>query len=499
MSATLRCQHVMIVLLLACFVTESRAAPSGLGFDGLGPDTIARVEADAPADTSTTDAAPADAEPAEPAAAAESKATEPAAAASDDTRITNSETTDADTDVAEPVHRYVVIDESNHYALINAQGDIVARTEIIARGQQSRGHMVFDFEGGIAPYRIGTTYGWLNTQGKVAVDPIYQRLGRVSEGYVPVKANGRWGLATLDGEVAVPARYESISSVHEGVAVFTTLEPSQVSLTDEEKRHVAEFIADLNHAEFDRREQASAALTKFGEQAAPQLQEAAQARDSEMAVRARELIAALDEKEAAPVERLDRPLAGVVNVRGEVVIPPKFKGLRRFSEGLAAAQLPGDDKWGYINLQGQWVIKPQFDWCYPFHDGRALVRVDGNVELRSPANQSVLQMPDELSIQAYHSGPQRIAVRDGKRLGFMDRKGHVVIDPTYDEVGRFHDGLAKVRVGQRWGYVNLQGQLVVKPVFGVAFDFEGPLAKVRMKDHWGYVNQQGEVVYRWPE
>jgi hypothetical protein len=398
-----------------------------------------------------------------------------------------------------PVYRYVAVDKNDEYVLINGEGNIVARTGIVARGERSRGIMVFDFEGGIAPYRVGASYGWLNAKGERAIEPKFERLGTAREGYVPVKRNGLWGLYTIDGKVAIPARYDSISAVHEGLAVFTSRDAEQQKLTDEQRSRVELLISELSEDDFARREHATDALARFGSLAVPTLQEATQSEDSEVAARARVLLSRLTSDGQSSDEPRLQPLYGVMDVQGKVVIPPRFSTLTSFSEGLALARLPGDEKLGYVDKDGQWVIKPQFDWGYPFHNGSALVRIDGRYELRDRKDTTVLQVPAGLSIQAYHSGPRRLVVRKDKQHGFMDRQGRVIGDLAYDEVGGFHDGLAKVRIGQQWGYLNLDGDMAIKPQFGIAFDFCGPLAKFRSKDHCGFMNQKGEIVFRWSE
>ena len=49
---------------------------------------------------------------------------------------------------------------------------------------------------------------------------------------------------------------------------------------------------------------------------------------------------------------------GFANLKGEVVLEPKYKAAKSFSEGLAGVM--EDDYWGFINLKGEMVIAPQF-------------------------------------------------------------------------------------------------------------------------------------------
>jgi len=70
---------------------------------------------------------------------------------------------------------------------------------------------------------------------------------------------------------------------------------------------------------------------------------------------------------------------GFIDAKGAIVIKPEYADGRSFSEGLAAMAIkPPDDRklWGYINPQGKWVIEPQFRNVNSFHGGLAAVNCD---------------------------------------------------------------------------------------------------------------------------
>lgn len=52
--------------------------------------------------------------------------------------------------------------------------------------------------------------------------------------------------------------------------------------------------------------------------------------------------------------------------------------------------------------------------------------------------------------------PLYAVVAQGK-WGFIDTRGEIVIDATYERVGDFHEGLAAVRVDGRYGFINPEG------------------------------------------
>ena len=55
-------------------------------------------------------------------------------------------------------------------------------------------------------------------------------------------------------------------------------------------------------------------------------------------------------------------------------------------------------------------------------------------------------------------------VADGK-YGFIDTTGKTVIEPRYEFAEGFGSGLAPVKVGDTWGYIDKTGALVIQPTF----------------------------------
>ncbi|MBF0443768.1 MAG: WG repeat-containing protein, partial [Oligoflexales bacterium] len=77
---------------------------------------------------------------------------------------------------------------------------------------------------------------------------------------------------------------------------------------------------------------------------------------------------------------------------------------------------------------------------------------------------------------SYPKGETGLAsARTGKKWGFVDKTGKVVIEPNFDEVWFFEreSGLARVRVERKFGYIDKTGRFVVNPIFIRAEDFSG--------------------------
>lgn len=133
-----------------------------------------------------------------------------------------------------------------------------------------------------------------------------------------------------------------------------------------------------------------------------------------------------------------------------------------------------NDKWGYIDKVGHLTIQPQFDAANEFYDGLAAVCA-GKCR--------------ETEIQ-FKNGSVELAHSEGK-WGFINQTGRMVINPRFDLVDDFFEGLAAVCIGKcdymplpggQWGYIDKSGNYVANPQFRLASPFVQGLAIVDVGD-----------------
>lgn len=85
----------------------------------------------------------------------------------------------------------------------------------------------------------------------------------------------------------------------------------------------------------------------------------------------------------------------------------------------------------------------------------------------------------------------------GDQYGFIDKTGKLVIDPQFDDVDRFSEGLAAVEIKENgWGFIDKSGKMVIEPKFDRVHSFSEGLAAVKTKDGWGFIDKSGKMVIK---
>src|SRR5437763_6989853 len=74
------------------------------------------------------------------------------------------------------------------------------------------------------------------------------------------------------------------------------------------------------------------------------------------------------------------------------------------------------------------------------------------------------------------------------KYGYITKSGKIAINPQFDDVGRFAEGLAPVRMGRMWGYIDSQGKLAINPQFDVADPFSDGAALIGTNLRFGYID-----------
>lgn len=126
-----------------------------------------------------------------------------------------------------------------------------------------------------------------------------------------------------------------------------------------------------------------------------------------------------------------------------------------------------------------------------------------DLHLTNYDEKSILQFKDkypdypyleELNEDLRLSSLTLVAVKEKDLFGLWATTGTKVMEPRYDFIGRFNDGIAVVSLDGKMGYINKSGEEIIPPFYDDAENFNDNLAIVGEKDKYGVINRTGKMV-----
>lgn len=81
-----------------------------------------------------------------------------------------------------------------------------------------------------------------------------------------------------------------------------------------------------------------------------------------------------------------------------------------------------------------------------------------------------------------------------RAAGYIDASGGIVIEPRFRRAGKFSEGLAYVEAEGLAGFINRRGEIVIKLKADGAPEFHDGLAAVKVDQGWGFIDRSGKLV-----
>jgi hypothetical protein len=207
-------------------------------------------------------------------------------------------------------------------------------------------------------------------------------------------------------------------------------------------------------------------------------------------------------------------LYGYENAADELVIEPKYTYAEGFSVELACVR-DINGKYGLINRNGEFVVAPQYDEAHSLGDGVAIIGVnwyneEGNhnplgireLGLISAVDGSIIIEPQYIEMYALGGLEEkliRVAIDAdgdpnniyGKKYGYIDYAGKVVIPPEYDELGDFSYGLVAAKNGDFGEVFDKYGNTVIPLEYNTRFYAANGVILTYTNNMYGWIDKDG--------
>jgi hypothetical protein len=311
----------------------------------------------------------------------------------------------------------------------------------------------------LLPVYIDGKDGYIDTDGDLVFDPVFDEASTFSDGLALVKIENYYGYIDCSGKFVIEPVYEDASSFTEGVAVV--------------KRGRKRFVIDTK----------GSVLFKIPNRDFYRISEGLicikGTKDSSASVR-------------STTCNKNKRMWGYVDKSGVPTIPFQFDWAIPFAEGLARVCLGRDH--GYIDKLGKMAFKVPYRWRSAFSEGfarfQATNRKYGFID--RTGNQIIPAKFDWTGI--FREG--MAAARVKNKWGFINTDGDFVIEPQFEDAplspSPFKEDLACVKFGELFGFINKKGEMVIPPIFRVPCSFSNGIAGYRKG---GYINKEGKYIW----
>ena len=220
------------------------------------------------------------------------------------------------------------------------------------------------------------------------------------------------------------------------------------------------------------------------------------------------------------VDLMQGEMTGYMNVKTGHLIPPQFEDGNEFAEGLAAV-MNDQDMWGFIDKTGQLVIPFKYDdvdWYFE-NDSIKVTLGDkefyinkkdehlGDVQYKAYVKKELSLSEKRRRLRTMNPGFDTLAFpstgyrqdslfwyRAENGYGLADTTGRAIVQPIYDYIWYFSEGMAPVNLNGQWGFIYPNGEIAIELEFQEVKNFKHGLAAAQYNGKWGYINHEGEWI-----
>ena len=284
--------------------------------------------------------------------------------------------------------------------------------------------------------------GLMNTEGKIITEPYYDDITpNRKEDMFSVKLNGKYGYINAKGQVIVSPQYDEGYSFEDGLAL--------VCMKDNNKRRNIGYINTKGVVVIPLKYNAGGFF--------------------------KEGLSAMKKASTGLIEDLYIYL----DVNGNQAIKTAFGSAQNFNEGFAVVS-NSDYEYGVINKKGELVVPFKYYYIAEFKDGFARVELEKKMGFIDKTGKEIVPIIYDDAI-SFSDGVASVK-KNGKR-GFVDATGKLIIPTVFDYDYGFHSGTALVSKADKWGLIDKTGKEIIPIMYDVVYNLTPDHSLFKVKEN----------------
>ena len=150
---------------------------------------------------------------------------------------------------------------------------------------------------------------------------------------------------------------------------------------------------------------------------------------------------------------------------------------------------------GYIDENGKWIIEPKYSYVGEFYDDIAMVAKDGIVSYINKQDEIIYSGESVSNTDIFKNGIGTMTNYKGITT-FIDDRGNEIFKMKLDTIREHYTegGLATIIKNQKFGLLNKEGEFVVDPIYDYIGYYGEGLYPFEKDNKRGYMNIKGEIV-----
>ncbi len=368
------------------------------------------------------------------------------------------------------------------------------------------------FREGLAPVRRANLWGYIDVSGNMVIAEKFERAGDFASGSAIIVASGSFGVIDKAGNYLVKPEYSYINT-HEKPELLCVYTAFEAGIFHRSRGWILPAIYDS----FSVCPDGSILASLDGKQG--------------LFDQNGRILLPLSDSEITPlgeVYLLAKTAKGlaVYDTRSHQLREFDYQKISSFSDGLAAFK-NRDGLWGFLDRDMKEAIPARFIWVSSFINGQAAAEmVEGMMIISSDGRPA--EKPDVSVRKIYqHAHGWRYATFHN-RVGVQDAEGNWRLRPEYRQIRVFSTGVMLAQRDKTWelitaeapqgtgmifkdagnisenlcwvmsdkgcGYLNGDGKMVIECQYEKAYGFNNGIAAVRKNKLWGFIDVEGKEV-----